>query len=98
MHCSERVWRERGLRDAALAGDEAAWRTLYEDAFATHYGYALWRPRLRRVVPFRRPAPARRRRPAPRLSESRKGPAEADPRQEVGGLPPRHGRAGIPPG
>jgi RNA polymerase sigma-70 factor (ECF subfamily) len=43
MHCSERVWRERGLRDAALAGDEPAWRALYEDAFASLYGYALWR-------------------------------------------------------
>jgi RNA polymerase sigma-70 factor (ECF subfamily) len=43
MHCSERVWRERGLRDAALSGDDAAWRTLYEDAFAGLYGYALWR-------------------------------------------------------
>jgi RNA polymerase sigma-70 factor (ECF subfamily) len=43
MHCSERVWRERGLRDAALAGDETAWRALYEDAFAALHGYALWR-------------------------------------------------------
>ena len=33
MKSSERVWRERGLRDAVLAGDEQAWRALYEAAF-----------------------------------------------------------------
>jgi RNA polymerase sigma-70 factor (ECF subfamily) len=43
MHFSERVWRERGLRDAALAGDGAAWCALYEGAFAGLDAYALWR-------------------------------------------------------
>jgi RNA polymerase sigma-70 factor (ECF subfamily) len=40
---SERAARERGLHRAALAGDEAAWRALYDDAFAGLYSYVLWR-------------------------------------------------------
>jgi RNA polymerase sigma-70 factor, ECF subfamily len=43
MHSGERVWRERGLRDAVLAGDERAWRTLYDESFAGLYAYVLWR-------------------------------------------------------
>ena len=43
MQTGDRVWRERGLRDAVLAGDERAWRTLYDEAFAGLYAYALWR-------------------------------------------------------
>jgi RNA polymerase sigma-70 factor (ECF subfamily) len=43
MHSGERVWRERGLRDAVLAGDERAWRLLYDDSFAGLYAYVLWR-------------------------------------------------------
>jgi RNA polymerase sigma-70 factor, ECF subfamily len=43
MHTGDRVWRERGLRDAILAGDEAAWKTLYEESFACLYAYVLWR-------------------------------------------------------
>jgi RNA polymerase sigma-70 factor (ECF subfamily) len=35
--------RERGLRDAAVTGDEAAWRSLYEDAYAGLEAYARWR-------------------------------------------------------
>jgi RNA polymerase sigma-70 factor (ECF subfamily) len=43
MHSEERVWRERGLRDAVLAGDETAWKTLYNESFAGLYAYVLWR-------------------------------------------------------
>ncbi len=43
MSSEERVWRERGLRDAVLAGDETAWKTLYQEAFAGLYAYVLWR-------------------------------------------------------
>jgi RNA polymerase sigma-70 factor (ECF subfamily) len=43
MPPSERVWRERGLRRAILAGDERAWRTLYDEAFADLYAYVRWR-------------------------------------------------------
>ncbi len=43
MHSGERVWRERGLRDAVLAGDERAWRMLYDESFAGLYAYVLWR-------------------------------------------------------
>ena len=43
MHPSERAWRERGLRDAVLAGDEQAWRTWYDESFAGLYAYVLWR-------------------------------------------------------
>src|SRR5712692_6675408 len=43
MDSSERVWRERGLHAAVLAGDERAWSTLYADAFDGLYAYARWR-------------------------------------------------------
>src|SRR5215472_13185446 len=43
MPSEERVQRERGLRRAVLAGDEQAWRTLYDEAFAGLYAYVLWR-------------------------------------------------------
>jgi RNA polymerase sigma-70 factor, ECF subfamily len=43
MPSEERVQRERGLRRAVLAGDEQAWRTLYDGAFARLHAYALWR-------------------------------------------------------
>ena len=43
MTASERGWRERGLRDAVLAGDARAWRVLYDEAFAGLYAYVLWR-------------------------------------------------------
>jgi RNA polymerase sigma-70 factor (ECF subfamily) len=43
MESSERVWRERGLRDAVLAGDEQAWRALYAAAFDGLRAYAHWR-------------------------------------------------------
>jgi RNA polymerase sigma-70 factor (ECF subfamily) len=43
MHPGERVWRERGLLQAVLAGDEQAWRAWYEESFDPLYRYALWR-------------------------------------------------------
>jgi RNA polymerase sigma-70 factor (ECF subfamily) len=43
MTASDRVWRERGLRDAVLAGNARAWQTLYDEAFAGLYAYVLWR-------------------------------------------------------
>jgi len=43
MDSSERVWRERGLHAAVLAGDEHAWSTLYADAFDGLYAYVRWR-------------------------------------------------------
>jgi RNA polymerase sigma-70 factor (ECF subfamily) len=43
MHSGDRVWRERGLRDAVLAGDERAWQTWYDEAFDGLYAYILWR-------------------------------------------------------
>src|SRR5437899_3058431 len=43
MEARDRAWRERGLRDAVLAGDQLAWRTLYDEAFDSLYAYVLWR-------------------------------------------------------
>jgi RNA polymerase sigma-70 factor (ECF subfamily) len=43
MSASDRVWRERGLRDAVLRGDESAWRTWYEETYSGLYRYVLWR-------------------------------------------------------
>lgn len=43
MQAEDRVERERELRRAVLAGEEFAWRTLYEEAFAGLYAYVLWR-------------------------------------------------------
>jgi RNA polymerase sigma-70 factor (ECF subfamily) len=40
---SDRLWRERGLRDAVAAGDERAWRTWYESEYAPLESYVLWR-------------------------------------------------------
>jgi RNA polymerase sigma-70 factor (ECF subfamily) len=40
---TDRVWRERGLRDAVAAGDESAWRTWYEIEYAPLEHYVLWR-------------------------------------------------------
>jgi RNA polymerase sigma-70 factor (ECF subfamily) len=36
-------WRERGLRDAVLAGDESAWREWYEEEYGPLEGYIRWR-------------------------------------------------------
>jgi RNA polymerase sigma-70 factor (ECF subfamily) len=43
MDPSDRVWRERGLRDAVLAGDERAWQTWYDESFDGLYAYVSWR-------------------------------------------------------
>jgi RNA polymerase sigma-70 factor (ECF subfamily) len=43
MQSSERVWRERGLRAAVLAGDERAWRAWYDECFAGLEAYVRWR-------------------------------------------------------
>jgi RNA polymerase sigma-70 factor, ECF subfamily len=43
MESSDRVWRERSLRKAVLAGDEQAWHAWYDEAFAGLYAYVRWR-------------------------------------------------------
>jgi RNA polymerase sigma-70 factor (ECF subfamily) len=43
MKSEDAAWRERGLLGAVLAGDEAAWRTWYEESFDGLYAYVLWR-------------------------------------------------------
>jgi RNA polymerase sigma-70 factor (ECF subfamily) len=43
MKEDERVAQERMLRRAVLAGDEQAWRVLYEGACDGLYAYILWR-------------------------------------------------------
>lgn len=43
MDASERKWLERGLRDAVLAGDEAAWKCLYDACFERLYAYVYYR-------------------------------------------------------
>ncbi len=43
MSEADRVWRERGLREAVLAGDERAWRTWYDESFPGLDAYVRWR-------------------------------------------------------
>jgi RNA polymerase sigma-70 factor (ECF subfamily) len=43
MQPVDRVRREQGLRRAVLAGEEHAWRTLYDEAFDGLYAYVSWR-------------------------------------------------------
>jgi RNA polymerase sigma-70 factor (ECF subfamily) len=43
MTDEDRVWRERGLRDAVRAADERAWQTLYDESFTALDAYVLWR-------------------------------------------------------
>jgi DNA-directed RNA polymerase specialized sigma24 family protein len=43
MNPSDRVWRERGLRSAVLAGDERAWQSWYEESFHGLTAYVAWR-------------------------------------------------------
>jgi RNA polymerase sigma-70 factor (ECF subfamily) len=43
MSWSDPAWRERGLLAAVLAGDEAAWRTWYDESYDGLYAYVLWR-------------------------------------------------------
>src|SRR5262245_27098102 len=40
---TDRVWHERALRGAVLAGDERAWQTWYDQSFADLYAYVSWR-------------------------------------------------------
>lgn len=43
MGDSGRVWRESGLREAALAGRAEAWRALFESAYEPVRAYVRWR-------------------------------------------------------
>jgi RNA polymerase sigma-70 factor (ECF subfamily) len=43
MNPGDRVWRERGLRSAVLAGDERAWQTWYDESYAGLAAYVAWR-------------------------------------------------------
>jgi RNA polymerase sigma-70 factor (ECF subfamily) len=43
MTQGDRVWRERGLRSAVLAGDARAWQAWYDESFPGLYAYASWR-------------------------------------------------------
>jgi len=43
MNPSDRIWHERGLRSAVLAGDERAWQTSYDESFAGLAAYVAWR-------------------------------------------------------
>jgi RNA polymerase sigma-70 factor (ECF subfamily) len=43
MSTSDRLWRERGLREAVLAGDQEAWRVWYDETYPQLFRYVLWR-------------------------------------------------------
>ena len=43
MLANERVRQAEALRRAVLAGDPAAWRALYDSAYAQLWTYAVWR-------------------------------------------------------
>jgi RNA polymerase sigma-70 factor (ECF subfamily) len=43
MSEADRVWRERGLRQAVLAGNERAWQIWYDESFAALDAFLLWR-------------------------------------------------------
>jgi RNA polymerase sigma-70 factor (ECF subfamily) len=43
MPSRERTEQERKLRQQVLAGDESAWRTLYDGAFVELWNYVSWR-------------------------------------------------------
>jgi RNA polymerase sigma-70 factor (ECF subfamily) len=43
MPSGDRRWREHGLRNAVLAGDETAWRTWYDETFPGLYAFVRWR-------------------------------------------------------
>jgi RNA polymerase sigma-70 factor, ECF subfamily len=40
---TDRMWRERGLREAVLAGEESAWRVWLDEEFGPLESYVLWR-------------------------------------------------------
>jgi len=43
MQPGQRVQAEMALRAGVLAGDAAAWRTLYDGAYAELWAYVVWR-------------------------------------------------------
>lgn len=43
MSEADRKWRDRGLRDAVLAGDRRAWQTWYDEAYPALAAYIAWR-------------------------------------------------------
>jgi RNA polymerase sigma-70 factor, ECF subfamily len=43
MPSGDRVWRERGLRSAVLAGDERAWQVWYEETYPGLHAFVGWR-------------------------------------------------------
>ena len=43
MPSGDRVWRERGMRSAVLAGDEKAWQAWYEETFPGLHAFVAWR-------------------------------------------------------
>ena len=43
MQDQGRIWRERGLQAAVLAGDESAWRMWYDESADPLYAYIAWR-------------------------------------------------------
>jgi RNA polymerase sigma-70 factor (ECF subfamily) len=43
MDSTDRVWRERGLKEAVLVGNERAWKTLYDESFDVLLAYVQWR-------------------------------------------------------
>jgi len=43
MDVAERRWLERGLRDAVLAGDDEAWKCLYDSCFHRLYVHVYYR-------------------------------------------------------
>ena len=38
-----RIWRERGLQAAVLAGEESAWKVWYDESADALYAYVVWR-------------------------------------------------------
>ncbi|HEV3143886.1 MAG TPA: sigma-70 family RNA polymerase sigma factor [Gemmataceae bacterium] len=43
MSEADRMWRERGLREAVLAGDQRAWQVWYEESFSALDRFIIWR-------------------------------------------------------
>src|SRR5262245_53268586 len=43
MSEADRRWRDRGLHEAVLAGDERAWQTWYDESYAALEAYVVWR-------------------------------------------------------
>lgn len=43
MSEADRHWRDRGLHEAVLAGNERAWQTWYDESYASLERYVVWR-------------------------------------------------------